>query len=774
MIYCPNLSCQASNPETNRFCQICRTSLPHRYLWAVGEGVKHWQAGSLLADRYLLKGDSIFLDTKPALAPEPLAEVPDWVAPYLRLSGYPVSVPRPYSLLSVQVERQTQPLLLLEESAIAVDPLDRADRPFLLPGLQDSWQSAPALRQLNWLWQIASLWQGFTAEGVATSLLHLSLLRTHGSLLKVQELQADTATHPPTLQDLGQAWQPLVATATPQVKPFLQYLCQSLVDGQVYTLEHLLSALNDAMQQCGQGQSLVLTWTTQTDQGPTRKRNEDACHPPGGSQGRYVVTHKTTADKPYPLVIVCDGIGGHQGGDEASKLAIATVQQHLQGILKQDDLTPDQLTTGLAQSISAANDAIANRNDQEQRQARERMGTTLVIALLYRQDLYIAHVGDSRAYRITRLGCHQITLDDDVAVREVRMGYSFYRDAILHPGAGSLVQALGMATSKHLHPSIQRFVLDDDVVFLLCSDGLSDNDRIEENWMAELLPILTEKRNVGSVGERLIQVANSQNGHDNVTVGVLYIQITQPSTATISPSALTATDSSPSPQPQPTHANSSPTQIVVGTAEPQRSLWPLLGSLLGLSIVAGAIAYAALPGLRQLLTPSTTTSAPISTPTLSSSPQPQPSPALPALAVGTFIQITRVTNSAQANQPLMLQANPPGTVNNSSTPGEATQPKGNLPVGGIFQVLSKQESINRQLWVQIKVCSVPISPSAEPPPSESGAAVPITQTASASPPVLSSVLLQPGDDGWILESTILPVVDAVTDLDPQRRGACTQ
>ncbi|NJK53346.1 MAG: hypothetical protein HC936_12005 [Leptolyngbyaceae cyanobacterium SU_3_3] len=123
------------------------------------------------------------------------------------------------------------------------------------------------------------------------------------------------------------------------------------------------------------------------------------------------------------------------------------------------------LIHGLERATLAANDAISERNDQEQRHERQRMGTTLVMGLAHAHEFYLTHVGDSRAYRITRTGCDQVTLDDDVASREVRLGYALYRDALQQPASGALVQALGMGNSSFLHPTVQRFVVDEDCVF---------------------------------------------------------------------------------------------------------------------------------------------------------------------------------------------------------------------------------------------------------------------------------------------------------------------
>ena len=566
MIYCPNPSCQTPNSETNRFCQVCHTALPHRYLWAVGKDLDELEPGDLLADRYQLKQGRIFLDTKPGIPPESFGEIPASVFPYLHLSIYPLQVPRPYCFLTFQLGKQTRTVLLLEEAAIRTDfnasdtMLDRTivlPKPQetteitteifspklvvaveLLPTLQQGWESASSLRQLNWLWQIAKLWQHFQLEQVASSLITPKLLRVDGSILRLLELSRDQSDSrsSPTLSQLGQSWMPLIKTAQPGITTFLQELCQQLCHDQFKTTEQLVTCLDAALDVCGQGQNLEFKLATYTDQGPTRQRNEDACFPPSGSVNTYTIgAGQTRLPHPIPLLIVCDGIGGHESGDVASKLAIEVIQKALQPLLKQAPLAPTTLMVGLEREICAANDAISQRNDQEQRSARERMGTTLVMAFLHGYELYLAHIGDSRAYRISPFSCRQATLDDDVATREVRLGYGFYRDALQQPGAGSLVQALGMGSSQSLYPTVQRFILDEDSIFLLCSDGLSDNDQVETFWPTEILPVFEGQQTFTVAGRRLIEVANTYNGHDNVTVGLIQIQITQSSQIAIHP-----------------------------------------------------------------------------------------------------------------------------------------------------------------------------------------------------------------------------------------------
>ncbi len=533
MINCPNPSCKAANPEGSERCQVCQSTLPHRYLWAVGDLVATLKPGTLLNQRYLFKRDAIFLDTQPGFVPESLPELPSFLLPYLHLSAYPLHVPRPYSVMRTPDDDY---VLMLESAALSTMADDLAEKatsqikangvPALLPKLTESWSDAPPLRQLNWLWQISQLWDACYEEQVAATLLNEDFLRVDGSVLRLLALASPFGKEiaQPTLMDLGRSWQPLVESAHQAVRTFLDRLCDRL-ERQQLNAEQLSEQLAQAISVCGQGQLVSYDLAVYTDQGPTRKRNEDACFPASGTIN--MLTSQQTKSAPQ-LLIVCDGIGGHQGGDVASKLAIATIESRLGPLLSAnpDELTATELSFALEAAICAANDEISAQNDQAQRQARDRMGTTLVLALIKGADVYIAHLGDSRAYRVSAHNCQQVTLDDDVASRQVRLGGSLYREVLLQPGSGSLIQALGMSSSQTLRPTVQRFVIDESCVFLLCSDGLSDSDRVEQFWPSVLRPLLSKERSTAKAGKQLIEIANKYNGHDNVTIGLLSAHVT--------------------------------------------------------------------------------------------------------------------------------------------------------------------------------------------------------------------------------------------------------
>ena len=519
-LYCPNEACQAPNPISHNFCQRCSTPLPKRYLWAVADGLSLGNPGEILADRYLVIDKYVILDRKPGLvAQTPELENLPSIRAYLRLVPYRLNIPEVYGVLPLIEGDSEREILLLEKPPLQVDSTTNELQ--MCRELTAAWADATSMRQLNWLWQIAHLWQPMASEGVASSLLFTELLRVEGSLIRLLELRADQNQTAPGLPELAEFWRQLLPKAKPAIADFLGKICDGLSKENIRSTEQLIQLLDRGLAELGRvSQTINIKITTKTDTGPSRQRNEDACYPSSG-------TIVTKPPQPTALAIVCDGIGGHAGGNVASNLAIETIQQQVQQLTKvpYDHIDPAILLADLEGAAAVANDKISQRNDSENRQGRQRMGTTLVMALSVAHEMYITHVGDSRAYWINHAGCYQVTLDDDVASREVRLGYAVYRDAIQQPASGSLVQALGMNPSSALHPTAQRFILDEDGVFLLCSDGLSDFDRVEQYWETEVLPILSEKADVLNATDRLVEIANQQNGHDNITIALIHYQV---------------------------------------------------------------------------------------------------------------------------------------------------------------------------------------------------------------------------------------------------------
>ena len=515
---CPNPFCKHSNDLTALYCGACQTALPRRFLWAVGEKFEELAIGDLIDDRYAKTADGVLLDCHPGLLPSTPKDISLELEAYLKLSSSAPMMPKVYGV----VEWKQQELLLLEEGAIfpAVSSFaDESQAGKVMPSLKEVWMSAHDFRRLSWLYQIVMLWEALTRFNAEKTLFRADLVRVDGDLIKILEI-GSVKEEKRSVTELLKVFmdyetaEPSVLTT--QLQSMVTRLIQHPTDNHSYIvcewLDHEMIHYSDG--------SLVVEVCTLTDQGPNRNRNEDACFP---SQKGLFSTRFDGTEKVQPLVVVCDGIGGHEGGNVASNLAIATLEQMInsEGSGRQGENIVEVLKAG----IRAGNDAICDRNDGEGRTERQRMGTTVVLARVDGRRVHVAHVGDSRVYRITASGCYQLTCDDDVASREVRLGYSLYRDAVGRSGAGALTQAMGMVTSSLLHPTVRSWFIDEDCIFLLCSDGLSDFDRVDESWVQELLPVLNGSVALATACQGLVEIANAQNGHDNVTVGLIYCRV---------------------------------------------------------------------------------------------------------------------------------------------------------------------------------------------------------------------------------------------------------
>ena len=270
-----------------------------------------------------------------------------------------------------------------------------------------------------------------------------------------------------------------------------------------------------------------------------------------------------------------------------------------------------------------------------------------------------------------------MTLDDDLATRETRLGLGFYRDLLQISAAGALVQALGMGNSEQLYPSVRRMVLDEDCAIVLCSDGVSDFDLIERSWRDQF-PVRWGQGDPGQTVAQMIALANQHNGHDNATISLVQIGATRqlvPDPARLRrpvmvPSPPLDRELEVSPAASPNNPNSfqgddllpsvvakmPQTELVTPSAEPSpippegrspRDRSPWVGrwfSLLALVLFGGGLlALVIMPLVRQLVdanAPNTPdpSPTPIASPSgINATPSPAPSPM--ALNVGEVLQI---------------------------------------------------------------------------------------------------------------------------------------
>ena len=695
-IQCSNPECQTINSLENRLCEKCETPLLKRYLRPLGDWVEPLEIGTLVDERYWLISHEVVLDSQPGIPPEFSEDIPEKIRKYLRLFPYRLHLPQIYTYYNPSQEDEDDQgggIALLEYGTIPLNELGEPRHPQLLPKLTDIWPQTKdnPLRQLNWLWQMAKLWQPLEGQQMVSSLLDTSLVRVNAGVIQLLDFHQDEHNFH-SVKELGQFWLSLMEGTSPLIVDYLHSLCDHLQHKKIPHPEYLLNYFEAAFTHCGQWYEKKYQIFTLTDVGPTRSHNEDSCYPHSGE----LVDPPT--DQPN-FTIVCDGVGGQDGGEIASGLAIDTLAQEIPQLPMFGEVGDSQQgLQDLADVINLTNDRISERNDAEHRQERQRMGTTLVLTLVNDHEIYLANVGDSRIYRITPDSCHQVTIDDDLASREVRLGYLFYRDAIKYPNAGALVQALGMSNANSLHPNVTRLIIDDDCIFLLCSDGLSDYDRVDQYWDLTIAPILAAESDLPTVGQDLINIANTKNGHDNVTISLLHCQI---QFTALEPTPLSIEDvetilETAKEETQPTIHPSDDLDDLPSDLQPtvpfpeneekqvvKKTNFPLI---LGIFTIIILILAVGIYGMGKLLQPTPTPiPQPSPSPSLSPSPPPSPFPS-PDGSVpkeGSLIQLT-------------------GVLSLSETP-EGTKLAQDLPAESIVQILPQEGT---EKGIKVKICQI--------------------------------------------------------------------
>jgi protein phosphatase len=232
-----------------------------------------------------------------------------------------------------------------------------------------------------------------------------------------------------------------------------------------------------------------LVTASRSDVGLVRSENQDSCaewsHPSGAR-----------------LLLVADGMGGHRGGSTASRLAVEAVGEVFAAAAGDAEAT-------LRRAFAEANDRIQRRAEEEPRLSG--MGTTGV-ALLFAADgsAFVAHVGDSRAYRVRGGAIEALTADHSLVAELMREGLLRPEEAEEHPGRHTILRALG--TEEEVEVDVAPVDVRPGDRFVLCTDGLSGVVADEE--IARLLSENALPRAV----ERLVALANERGGPDNVTV----------------------------------------------------------------------------------------------------------------------------------------------------------------------------------------------------------------------------------------------------------------
>ncbi len=240
---------------------------------------------------------------------------------------------------------------------------------------------------------------------------------------------------------------------------------------------------------------MKLIFTGQTDVGLLRSVNQDA----------YYI------DPDGRFFIVADGMGGHAGGQEASRIATQTIQDYLKEHWHSIEPSPVLLEGALL----AANQAILQ--DQRTHPVRSDMGTTAVV-VIFREDQqpWCAHIGDSRLYRLRGAKLEQITEDHTLVAKLMRFGEITPDQARVHPLRHVLAQCLGREDLQKV--DIQQFQVQPGDRLLLCSDGLTEE--LSDQLIASHLKTI---RACEKAATALINAAKDRGGRDNITVVIVAI-----------------------------------------------------------------------------------------------------------------------------------------------------------------------------------------------------------------------------------------------------------
>ncbi|MEH2133748.1 MAG: serine/threonine phosphatase [Nostoc sp.] len=500
----------------------------------------------------------------------------DLLTPSVEESGIP-RIAKLYIALQSEGQREIPPIhdAWQQGDMQVVIIEDRSNWQHLLELWQE--ETTSSLKILHWCYEMTQLWALLEPINCRQSLLDLSNLRLdEDQTLALQRLYVESSNSQPatespedaqaqisaipeeplTIQALGRVWQGLFRQSQRTQFGSVVQMLGDLEVGKIETIAQLRSRLEeisielealvtatlppikeintavpiippsdepeDIISFANDMPTVVLAMQLssledagRTDVGRQRHHNEDYF-------GIETKIHKLELPKSrvlegYGLYILCDGMGGHAGGEIASELAVNTLRQYFQ-----EHWIANQLPTeeSIREGVYLANEAIYKLNQQDARSGVGRMGTTLVMLLIQDTQAAVAHVGDSRLYRVTRKqGLEQVTVDHEVGQREINRGVEA-SIAYARPDAYQLTQALGPRDENSIDPDVGFFDINEDTLLLLASDGLSDNDLLETHWQTHLEPLLSSGANLERGVTDLIDLANQHNGHDNIT-GIL-------------------------------------------------------------------------------------------------------------------------------------------------------------------------------------------------------------------------------------------------------------
>ena len=234
-----------------------------------------------------------------------------------------------------------------------------------------------------------------------------------------------------------------------------------------------------------------------TDIGRERKLNED-----------YYYASKP--DDKIKLFILADGMGGYNGGEVASKMAVEKAKTYKEKNFSKNKESKEKIEQLLKDAIKYANEEVYKKSISKK--DLQGMGTTLDICLIYNSKIFIAHIGDSRVYRIRKDFIRKITRDDSYVQTLIEDGKITKEEAFNHPKKNMITKALGCTPEVEPEIYTKTFIKND--IILMTSDGLTN--MVKEEEIKNII-----KNDQENSAESLVQKANENGGYDNITVVII-------------------------------------------------------------------------------------------------------------------------------------------------------------------------------------------------------------------------------------------------------------
>ena len=234
-----------------------------------------------------------------------------------------------------------------------------------------------------------------------------------------------------------------------------------------------------------------------TNTGLVREQNEDY----------YYVSDE---NKVPGLYMLADGMGGYEGGEVASRLAIDAAARYIGNHFDLIEHMKEDILELIEDAMKYANEIVFDvaKNSED----LQSMGTTLEICLIYNNRAYIGHIGDSRIYRIRDKFIRKLTVDHSYVEQLVKDGTITKEEAKNHPKKNMLMKALGC--SEYVEPDIMVKNFEPGDIIVMTSDGLTN--MVDDKTIFE-----TVKNNFETSDEILIDMANDAGGIDNITVVII-------------------------------------------------------------------------------------------------------------------------------------------------------------------------------------------------------------------------------------------------------------